>query len=141
MQIPKWLSIVGFLAALVGFADSAYLTAQHVRGILPPCGLASQCDVVLTSAYSAIGPIPVAALGVLYYGAILVLLIAAVDSGARRPLQLATWIIRIGMLSTVYLIILQAFVLHAWCLYCLTSAAMTILLFLCSLRIARIQSY
>jgi len=139
MRIPKWLLIVCFGAALIGFADSAYLTAQHVRGVIPPCGLASSCDTVLTSKYASVGPVPVAALGLLYYGAIIVLLIAYVDSGAYRPLHIATWLIGAGMLGTIYFISIQAFVLHAWCLYCLTSALMTFILFLCAVRIMRID--
>lgn len=138
MRIPKWLIGVCLAAALIGFADSAYLTAQHLRGIIPPCGT-SQCDQVLTSRFASVGPVPVAALGLFYYGAVLVLLIAYLDSGAWRPLHLATWVISAGMLGTLYFVFIQAFVLHAWCLYCLSSALMTLILFLCAIRIMRID--
>ena len=139
MRIPKWLIIVSMTAALVVFADSAYLTTQHLRGVIPPCGLASQCDAVLTSRFASVGPFPVAALGLLYYGVVIVMLIAYADSGSWRFLHIATWVVSAGMLATLYFVFVQAFVLHAWCLYCLSSAAMTVILFLCAVRIMRID--
>ena len=127
------------VAALIGFADSAYLTTQHVRGIIPPCGIASQCDSVLTSKFASVGPFPVSALGLFYYGAVLVLLIAYADSGSWRFLHLAAWLVSAGMLASLYFISVQLFVLHAWCMYCLGSALMTLILFLCAVRIMRID--
>ena len=139
LPIPKWLLVVCISAALLGFADSSYLTAEHVRGVIPPCGASSQCDQVLVSKYSSVGPIPVSALGMAYYGAVLLLLIIYLDSGSWRAVHLAAWVISAGMLGTLYFIAVQAFILHAWCLYCLFSAAMTCILFFCGLRIMRID--
>lgn len=139
MQIPKWLIIVFFVAALIGFADSAYLTAQHLRGIIPPCGLTKTCDTVLNSAYASIGPVPVSALGLIYYGTVLVLLVAYLDTYHRRILHWTSWLVSAGMLATLYFVFVQAFVLHAWCMYCLTSAFMTCIMFACAVRIMRID--
>ncbi len=139
LHVPKWLLVVFFVAALVGFADSAYLTAQHVRGVIPPCGPASECEAVLTSSYASVGPIPVSALGLFYYGAILMLLVAYMDSGTLRFMHWVRWITHVGLVGTLYFVALQAFVLHAWCLYCLVSALMTLLLFLCAVYTGRIN--
>lgn len=136
-RIPKWLLITLFLAALIGFADSAYLTAQHLRGVIPPCGPTSECESVLTSRFAAIGPFPVAALGLLYYGTVLVLLIAYMDTNRHQILHWTAWLVSAGMLGTLYFVIVQAFVLHAWCVYCLTSAFTTLILFCCSVHIMR----
>ncbi len=60
MRLSNAIVIVMFIAALVGFADSAFLTAEHVRGIIPPCTLGG-CEGVLTSRYASIGgfiPVP-----------------------------------------------------------------------------------
>jgi uncharacterized membrane protein len=128
-----------FVAALIGFADATYLTAEHIRGVIPPCGLTSNCDTVLTSKYASVGPIPVAAMGLLYYGAVIVLLIAYFDSYQRRILHWASWLISAGMLGYVYFVFVQAFVLHAWCMYCLGSALMTLIMFACAVRLMRID--
>lgn len=133
-SIPKWIPIVIFCAALIGFADSAYLTAQHVLGFVPPCTLKG-CEVVLASLYSQVGPVPLAALGLIYYGLVLVLLVAYLDSWNRRFLHIAAWVVSAGFLATLYLLYLQFFVIHAVCQYCLLSALMTFTLFGVSLRL------
>src|SRR5688572_25881489 len=92
MHVPKLLIGVMLAAALIGFADSAYLTAQHFQGVIPPCTLEG-CEQVLTSSYASIGPVPVSLLGSLYYGLLVILLIAYLDSGNHRMVRWARWII------------------------------------------------
>jgi len=136
MSLPRWIPILLFVAALIGFADASFLTAQHVRGVLPPC-VTDGCDQVLTSKYASLGGFPVAALGMLYYGSVLVLLIAFFDTGNRRFLHGVCWLVSAGMLATLYFLAVQMFILHAFCQYCLLSAAVTILMFIASVRIMR----
>lgn len=139
MRIPKYLIVILFVAALVGFADSAYLTAQHLRGVIPPCGITRECDTVLNSAYASVGPLPVSALGLVYYGTVLMLLIAYLDTAQRRILHWTAWLVSAGMLATAYFVFVMAFVLGSWCLYCLTSALMTVIMFIAAVRIMRID--
>ncbi|MBP6885917.1 MAG: vitamin K epoxide reductase family protein [Candidatus Pacebacteria bacterium] len=139
MRISRTLFAVCIVFALIGFADSAFLTAEHVRGVIPPCGASSQCDTVLTSAYASVAGVPVAALGMIYYGTIILLLIAHADTGSRKALHSAAWVICLGMLGTLYFVFVQAFILHAWCYYCLASAVSTVILFVCAIRSMRID--
>ncbi len=139
LKLPKWALTLFVVAALVGFSDSAYLTAQHVRGVIPPCGVLNNCETVLTSAYATITGIPVAAFGVFYYGLLIVLLIAFFDTGDRRILHVMSWIVTTGVLATLYFIYVQAFIINAWCPYCLVSATMTGILFALSVYIMRID--
>lgn len=139
MRISRTIFIFCSILAAVGFADSSYLTAQHIRGVIPPCGASSQCEIVLTSAYATIGGVPTAALGMVYYGLIIMLLIAHADTGSRVALHSAAWIICVGMLGTLYFVSVQAFILHAWCYFCLASAFVTLLLFIVAVRIMRID--
>jgi uncharacterized membrane protein len=60
------LYILTALFALAGMADAIYLTIQHLTGESLACGT-GDCGKVLGSAYSAIGPVPLAALGALAY--------------------------------------------------------------------------
>jgi uncharacterized membrane protein len=135
MKIPRWLVITFLIAAIVGFADSAYLTAQHVRGSIPPCDTARNCETVLASAYAVVGPIPVAAFGLAYYGLLIVLLIAYFDSHDRRMLHLASWLTGAGLLASLYFVLVQVVILKALCPYCLVSTAMTVLMFGIAVRI------
>lgn len=128
-----------FVAAIIGFADATYLTAQHIRGVIPPCVVLNNCELVLTSKYALVGPVPVAALGLLYYGTFVVLLIAYVDIRNKRILHWACWLASAGMLASLYFVFVQVFILQALCPYCLLSTLMTLLLFLVSVRIMRID--
>ncbi|MEK7638169.1 MAG: vitamin K epoxide reductase family protein [Patescibacteria group bacterium] len=139
MQINRWLIIVLFSAALIGFADSAYLTAQHIRDVIPPCVVLNNCELVLTSKYASVGPVPVSALGILYYGTLLVLLIAYLDVWNRRILHWACWLVSAGMLASLYFVYVQLFILGALCPYCLISTLMTLILFSISVYIMRID--
>lgn len=137
MRINRWLLIVLFSAALIGFADSAYLTAQYIRGVIPPCVLLNNCELVLTSKYATVGPVPIAALGLLYYGTVLVLLIAYFDIRNRRILHWACWLVSAGMLASLYFVYVQLFIIGALCPYCLLSAVTTLAMFIVSVAIMR----
>lgn len=118
----RWVIIVFAIVALVGFIDSAYLTAEHFRGTIPPCSVIQGCERVLTSSYAVIGGIPVALIGVSYYLALLILLVTYWDTQNPRTLRIAAWLTLIGFGGTLYFIYIQAFVLYAFCQYCLLSA-------------------
>jgi uncharacterized membrane protein len=139
MMIPK--AYIGALIALalVGFSDSAFLTAEHIRGSVPPCTVVQGCEQVLTSTYATFAGIPVAAFGMLYYGTLLVMLLAYVDTLNRKILHVACWLTGAGLLGTLYFLAVQAFILSAFCLYCLASAASSILLFIIAVRIMRMD--
>ncbi len=124
------LSIVSgaLVIALIGFADAAYLTLEHFRGVIPPCTIAG-CDVVLTSAYSVVAGIPVSLAGVGYYLTILIGLFIYVES---RNLNVLRWTLLatvIGLVSTLWFLFVQAVLLKAFCQYCLLSAFTSIVLF------------
>jgi uncharacterized membrane protein len=115
--------LVAFLS-LVGLADSLYLTVQHLTGQSLRCTIVSGCSEVLSSSYSHIGPVPLAALGALAYFVVFSLaILAAFGYRSARPLLLA--LVTIMFLMTLWLLYLQAFVIHHFCQYCLLSAAVT----------------
>jgi uncharacterized membrane protein len=136
-NVSRWLVVILAVLALVGFADSTYLAAEHFRGVVPPCSVVSGCEKVLTSDYAVIGGVPLAVVGMVYYGILLVLIVAFFDTRNWRFLRAACWIIIGGFVGTMYLFYLQAFVLHAFCFYCLISATVSTLLASVSIRIIR----
>lgn len=128
-HVPRWL-IAGFIIfALLGFADASFLTAEHARGVLPPCGASGGCETVLTSRYATVAGFPTSVLGMLYYGTLLVALIAYVDTRDRRILRGAAWFTICGLVASAYFVALQLFVIHALCRYCIVSAASSTILF------------
>lgn len=128
-NIPRWVPILMLIVALFGFADAAYLSAEYFTGGTPVCTVIQGCGIVTTSAYAKIGPMPVAFLGAVYYLALIVGLVAYLDKRNVRWLQRVAFLPILGFGFTLYLVYLMAFVIDAWCIYCLGSATTTTLLF------------
>ena len=111
----------------LGLADAVYLTVVALTGEAAACGGQAGCQEVLGSAYSRIGKIPLAAFGVLaYFSAFTFATFAAFNYARARMFFMIT----VGCMfaGTLWLLYVQAFVLHAFCRYCLFSAAITFLL-------------
>jgi uncharacterized membrane protein len=113
---------------LVGIADAVYLTIHHLTAVPVPCSMMMGCEVVLTSAYAEIAGIPIAAFGAIaYFVAFSLALLAAF--GNRIAWTLFGIQVAIMAATTGYLLYLQAFVLNAFCQFCLLSALITFTLF------------
>jgi len=114
---------VGWLSfSLIGFLDATYLTIQHYRGLWLDCGPLLDCDAVMTSQYAVIGGIPLALLGALYYLTIFLLTVAYCDRKHRSILSIIANLTILGFLASLILVYLQAFIIRAFCFYCLLSA-------------------
>ncbi len=113
--------------ALAGLADATFLTVSHLTGDDAVCGSLAGCSAVLGSAYATIRGIPTAAFGaVAYFTVFSTAVLAAFGyAGVRKFLVLA---VSAMFIASLYFLYLQSFVLHAFCPFCLFSAAMTFLL-------------
>ena len=121
------LLTVTAIVALAGLADATFLTVQALTGETLSCGGSPDCFRVLGSHYSRIAGIPVAALGALaYFTAFSFATFAAF--GYTRAKTLLVLTVAAMFLATLWFLYVQAFVLHAYCRYCLFSAAITFLL-------------
>ncbi|MEK7460020.1 MAG: vitamin K epoxide reductase family protein [Patescibacteria group bacterium] len=126
------------LLSFIGFADSSYLLAKRLSGAPIPCALGfSGCDTVDKSPYSAFLGIPLSAYGMAFYLIIGFLAILYLDTKrvlfARLILPIAT----LGFISSAYFVYLQAFVIKAFCIFCLVSAGVSALLFILAVMIYR----
>ena len=134
-----WLYAAAALLALLGLADAIYLTVEHVTGQSVRCTIIAGCSEVLSSSYAVVGGIPLAMIGAAAYFSVFSLAILAAF-GYRIAGTLLTLLI-IGMfLVSLWLIYLQAFVIHAFCQFCLFSAAITSVLFVVVLVARRVKS-
>lgn len=124
---PAMIYIPAMLVALVGLADSVYLTVQHLSGKSVKCTVTNGCSAVLGSKYAMIAGIPTAAFGALAYFAAFSLATLAVFGYEQARTGLAILVVPM-FLMTCWLFYLQAFVLHAFCEFCLLSATMTLTL-------------
>lgn len=128
-SLPQWLVITGFVIALLGFSDAGYLSLKYLNGEKPKCFITSGCDAVTLSPYSKIGPFPVATLGFVFYTAVLILFFMSLESGNKKWAEQALILTPLGFLFTLYFLYVQAFILDAYCIYCLFSAATSTALF------------
>ena len=126
-RLRKRLFAVAAAIALLGLADGIYLTIEHVTGRTAQCIASSGCQEVLASDYAAFGPVPLAAIGALaYFSAFSLALLAAF--GYPKAGTLFSLLIGGMFATTLWLLYVQAYVLHAFCDYCLFSAGVTTVL-------------
>lgn len=130
MTVSRFRTIIFIVAAIVslaGLVDATYLSVQALTGETLGCGGSPDCFRVLGSAYARVAGIPVALFGVLAYFSAFTFATFAAFRYARAH---AFLILTIGamFLATLWLLYVQAFLLHAYCRYCLFSAATTFLL-------------
>jgi len=119
--------VLAALLSIVGLSDAIYLTVEHLTGETAGCIVTKGCAEVLGSKYAVIGKIPLAAVGALAYFVAFSLAILAAF-GYRRVEIFLMLLVQAMFAATLWLLMLQAFVLHAFCDYCLLSAAVTFLL-------------
>jgi uncharacterized membrane protein len=118
---------IAALISLAGLADATYLAVQALTGETMVCGGSADCFKVLGSPYARIGGIPLALIGAVAYFSVFsfAILVAFGYARIRRFLLITVW----SMFAvTLWLLYAQAFILHAFCRYCLFSAAMVFLL-------------
>src|SRR5262249_39915976 len=115
------------LIALVGLAEATYLTAMYLSGETAVCGGSSDCFQVLGSSYAKIGGGPLRGLGAL--GLFRAFRFAPVSGFCYAPARkIFAWTVTVMFCMTLWLLFVQAFRLHAFCRYCLFSAALVFLL-------------
>jgi uncharacterized membrane protein len=115
------------IISLVGLADATYLTVQALTGETLVCGGSPDCFKVLGSSYARIAGIPTALFGAIAYFIAFTFATFAAFSYIRARIffSLTVWIM---FVFTLWLLFVQAFLLHAFCRFCLLSAAVTFLL-------------
>lgn len=138
MAMRKRFGVLSMLLfAFMGLADAAYL-AQHVASGLPIiCTVAglSDCNTVAQSPYSRILGIPIAYVGVFYYGILFMLAaleLVLIDLFLRRVLQGAALV---GVVASLGFVLLQGLIIKAFCIYCLLSAVLAALSFIAATMI------
>lgn len=126
MRSSRLIAVVAALVACFGLADSGYLTVKHLQGTYIRCG--DECSAVLGSKYAdGIAGVPLAGFGAVAYATVIIAAIfAAGGSGIGR--QILGLMAAAMALISLWLLYLQAFVIHSFCKYCLASAAASFVL-------------
>ena len=118
------LYLTAAIVSLAGLADAIYLTIEHVTGQSVRCTIVAGCSEVLSSQYAVVAGVPLALIGAAaYFGVFSLATLAAF--GYRIAAVLLTPLVLLMFLVSLWLIYLQAFVIHAFCQFCLLSAIIT----------------
>jgi uncharacterized membrane protein len=132
-RFPRWPALVGTVASVLGLAVAGYLTFEHFTSSTSlACsdnGVVN-CLKVTTSSYSAVAGVPVALLGLAYFGVMLVLQLPAMWQRPDRGLRLARlgWSV-VGLGTALYLLFAELFIIDAICLWCTAVHVLTLVLF------------
>jgi uncharacterized membrane protein len=111
------LRISAAVVALAGAAVAGYLTWVHYDAAALVCVAGGGCETVQRSDYAEIAGIPVAVLGLAAY-AVIVGLIAWDAPSARLGAAMVAFV---GVAFSMYLLVLQLFVIDAVCVWCLAN--------------------
>ena len=122
--------------ALAGIFVSAYLLL-HKIGLIGTltCGV-GDCGTVQASRFAVFLGMPVPLLGILGYAALLGIALRGVQPGRLHDRQTAAALLILGagaFAFSMYLTALEAFVIRAWCQWCVISAILATLIFLLAL--------
>jgi uncharacterized membrane protein len=113
----RGLRLLAALVALAGIVVAGYLTRAHYGDGSVACPIGGGCETVQESEYAEIAGVPVALLGLGAYLVILGLLLW--DAPVARLGAAALSVT--GLLFSGYLLVVQAFVLDAFCIWCLAN--------------------
>lgn len=128
------LIILIMIVSLLGFVDAGFLAWKHYSGN-QACVLGGNCDQVLASRYATLGSIPIALVGALYYLGIFLAASFAFRNGRDALLDFVARFTVVGLLASVWLVVLQFFVIHAICGYCIMSATASTFLFVAGMAL------
>ena len=129
LSLPVISRLTALKSAFLGLFASSYLLYAYVANRPVVCGDSSGCEIVRLSKYAYVaGTIPRPLLGVLFYAAIILLVLFRV---ALRTRAVALWrvmqaMIVIGVIESVWLFFIQWQELKAFCLWCLFSTVAAI---------------
>jgi uncharacterized membrane protein len=124
------------LLSLIGLLIAGYLTMYKFGylGVIQ-CTIGG-CETVQTSRFAEFLGQPVALWGMGAYVTLLALSLAGVQPRFARERWVALAIFgvsAVGVVFSAYLTYLEAFVIHAWCQWCVISAVLITLIFLLSI--------
>jgi len=136
--MKRGLSIAIIILALIGVGISGYLYSLHGSDFSDKvCEINAtfSCGAVDQSSYSELYGIPVSLLGIIGYGLLaLGALVKIFDKTGDRGITLFILLASVGGLGfALYLTAVEAFVLHAWCLYCVVQQIDILIIFVLAL--------
>ena len=125
-EANQWLDIAIPVLSIIGLGASIYLTYVEFTHARALCGPVGDCNAVQSSPYAKLfGVVPIGLVGAIGYITILFAWVwrrIRTDSLARIAGLAMFGMALFGTLFSIYLTYLELFVIHAVCIWCLSSA-------------------
>jgi uncharacterized membrane protein len=138
--MDKWLYRLSVAFVIVGLLVSIYMTIYKITSNDKLCLGSGDCSTVNNSRYAEVNGIPVAAIGIIGYAAILAVLLLESRPGffQQNSTLMIFGMALIGFLFTAWLIYVEIALIKAICPFCVTSqVAMTIIFIIAVIRLIR----
>ncbi|OGY35817.1 MAG: hypothetical protein A3E36_03645 [Candidatus Andersenbacteria bacterium RIFCSPHIGHO2_12_FULL_45_11b] len=120
----------GFVAiSFIGLAVAGYLFIIYTSPIPVTCIAGEGCKAVQASRYSSFFGIPTPAYGIAYYLALGILGALWTPNWTKQFRLMLVILTSSGLAVSVFLSYLEAYVVQAWCSWCISSAILTIIAF------------
>jgi uncharacterized membrane protein len=136
-NVKKWLDYAIPVLSIVGLGASIYLLYVEITQARALCGPVGDCNAVQSSPYAKLfGIFPIGLLGALGYVAIIITWLwrrFRSDALSRIAGPAMFGMALFGTLFSIYLTYLELFVIHAVCIWCLSSAVIITILMLLNL--------
>jgi uncharacterized membrane protein len=137
-QRPQWVEYLTPFLVVIGMGVAGYLAYIELTATIAVCGPVGDCNAVNTSSYARLfGVLPIGVMGV---GGCIAILIVWLWKRFRSD-KLAAFMPTIlfggalfGTLFSMYLTYLEVYVIHAVCMWCLSSAVIMTALLLLSIH-------
>jgi uncharacterized membrane protein len=111
------LRLLAQVVALAGIAVAGYLTWSHFGDGSLVCPVGGGCETVQESEYAEVAGAPVALLGLVAYVVVLGLIVWDTPLARLGAAALALT----GLVFSGYLLVVQLFVIDAFCIWCLAN--------------------
>jgi uncharacterized membrane protein len=121
---------------ILGIADTLYLVLKHRQKTPLVCPLNHDCSKVTESPWSRILVIRNEFLGFLFYSALLGFSLLRFVFGFGFVVQIWSFVVLltfVGAVFSIFLLLVQRFIIKDYCFYCIISAVISVFLFINSL--------
>jgi uncharacterized membrane protein len=128
---PAFMLALAFIGIADAFYDSYVIYTDQLLWCPPPI---DGCNIVANSPYARIVDVPLGYFGLVYYLYMFGLAALLAFDPLSRSLRFGSLVYSaIGVCFSIYFMYIQVTFIHAFCIYCLISAVLTLLLFVAAL--------
>lgn len=131
MITVKFSNRLIFVLSLLGLAVSAFLFYEYTFAGAVICPTGAGCDIVRASPYSYLLGIPLPLFGMVFYlGMAILAVVSSHDLPTKMVKKLQFLMAFSGVAFGVYLTYLEAFVIRAYCFWCVLSFIISLVILL-----------